>query len=70
MLAAARSLSSLSHTSFLQNQQLAHAGATLSAKNTRDHIVYRVVMQKCQGNGRKWLKIAEKCLKTAKNDQN
>lgn len=40
MLAAARSLSSLSHTSFLQNQQLAHAGATLSAKNTRDHIVY------------------------------
>jgi len=40
MLAAGRSLSSLSHTSFLQNQQLAHAGATLTAKNTRDHIVY------------------------------
>lgn len=40
MLAAGRSLTSLSHTSFLQNQQLAHAGATLSAKNTRDHIVY------------------------------
>jgi ubiquinol-cytochrome c reductase core subunit 2 len=40
MLAAGRSLSSLSHTSFLQNQQLAHAGATLSANNTRDHIVY------------------------------
>lgn len=40
MLAAGRSLSSLSHTSYLQNQQLAHAGASLSAKNTRDHIVY------------------------------
>jgi len=40
MLAAGRSMTSLSHTSFLQNQQLAHAGATLTAKNTRDHIVY------------------------------
>jgi len=40
MLAAGRSMTSLSHTSFLQNQQLAHAGATLSAENTRDHIVY------------------------------
>lgn len=40
MLAAGRSMSSLSHTSYLQNQQLAHAGATLTAKNTRDHIVY------------------------------
>jgi ubiquinol-cytochrome c reductase core subunit 2 len=40
MLAAGRSLSSLSHTSYLQNQQLAHAGASLSATNTRDHIVY------------------------------
>lgn len=40
MLAAARSISSQSHTSFLQTQQLAHAGASFTAENTRDHIVF------------------------------
>jgi len=40
MIAAARSNSSKSHTAFLQQQQLGHAGASVTCHNTRDHLVY------------------------------
>merc|ERR1711970_428439 len=40
MLAAAHGVSSQSHTSYLQQQQLVHAGASISTQNTRDHIVF------------------------------
>lgn len=39
-MAASKSLTSVSHTNFLQMQQLEAAGANFTCENTRDHLVY------------------------------